>query len=598
MTNHGKWLEGAIPFGVFLALLGTYHLIFGAYFPLPNGLMGSDYSLTLAGLLDGYLWFRNNGILEVPWFSPSFCAGQPFFADPQSIFYSLPQFLAFITDPLTAAYSAILAFAALGFWGMYLLSRNVFGLSALAALAAATAFMFNGFYAHRMIVGHYGYQPFMLIPWLAWLLCRQTKTPRLFSPETGLYTIGAGLVLAYWLQGGLTTLIVPCGLSVLALAALAQLRSPVPIVTQVLLRGTGATLLSLALCASKLVASLTLMGNFARTYYSLPGISDPAGLVHFAFHALFYSSEHAYRTVTPLWQNMQWAAMPHELAFGITFIPLFVMLAGVAFAVRDRTSRPSAHKWVAWSLLVVLTVIPLALLYYSPEWNAVLKRLPLIGSTTSPNRWLCLYIAPLCLLTGIAADAPRMRRFAAAACILGIPALNALEVRDYYQQQSYDPQAILSYYRSIENGGIDPKITHIGLSVDAADRVLIDNTLFTKGYSPLFCYNPLFGYRQENYQIGHLQPGPVTSTPIPGGFNIRNPACMVYPVENGCRIWDGFKSDQLREVERFTSYRPFEFRVSPLQRAANLLTELALLLTAIALPTLFFIHRKRQHAQT
>ena len=91
-------------------------------------------------------------------------------------------------DPLTALYAAMLLFAALGFWGMYVLARRTFGLSEAASLVAATIFMFNGFYSHRLIVGHYGYQPFMLVPWLAWLLCAPSGARRTVRPECAFHT--------------------------------------------------------------------------------------------------------------------------------------------------------------------------------------------------------------------------------------------------------------------------------------------------------------------------------------------------------------------------------------------------------------------------
>ena len=95
--------------GAFLLLALAYHVVFGAYFPLPNGLMGHDYSGTLPGIMDGVLWFRNNGILSPPWFTPSFCGGQAAFADPHSGFYSVEQFLAFF-NPVERRTKFVLGF--------------------------------------------------------------------------------------------------------------------------------------------------------------------------------------------------------------------------------------------------------------------------------------------------------------------------------------------------------------------------------------------------------------------------------------------------------------------------------------------------------
>ena len=64
MTNRSSELmPPPIVVGAFVLLMVAYHGIFGAYFPLPNGLMGHDYSGTLPGFMDGFLWFRNNGFL-------------------------------------------------------------------------------------------------------------------------------------------------------------------------------------------------------------------------------------------------------------------------------------------------------------------------------------------------------------------------------------------------------------------------------------------------------------------------------------------------------------------------------------------------------
>lgn len=84
------------PVLIFLILFFIYFFIFKNFFPTHNGTVGHDFSLALTGTYDGFLWFINNGIFTPPWFTPSFCGGVPNFANPQSGYYSLPQFLGFI----------------------------------------------------------------------------------------------------------------------------------------------------------------------------------------------------------------------------------------------------------------------------------------------------------------------------------------------------------------------------------------------------------------------------------------------------------------------------------------------------------------------
>ena len=129
-------------------------------------------------LLNGYIWHRVNGIGDVPWFTPAFCGGIPYVANPQNFYYSVPQVLAFLTDPLTSVQITIAVFAAAGFCGFYLLARRCFSLSRATAVLGATLFLFNGFYIHRMIIGHFEYHSFMTLPLLAFLVLRPLPPDR------------------------------------------------------------------------------------------------------------------------------------------------------------------------------------------------------------------------------------------------------------------------------------------------------------------------------------------------------------------------------------------------------------------------------------
>jgi hypothetical protein len=581
----------------FVLLMVAYHSIFRGYYPLPDGLMGHDYALTLTSFEDGYLWFRNNGFLVPPWFTPSFCAGQPFFADPQSIFYSVPQFLTFVFNPLKAVYISVLLFAGLGFWGTYFLARRSFGLNAWAAFAAATVFMFNGFYSHRMIVGHFGYQPYMLVPLVAWLLIGGLRSPEELI-KRWMYVLSAGLLIAYWLQAGLTTLMVPAGLSVIALGSLASFRERT-LLSRMMQRGVWAVLIALTLSASKLSASLALMSHFPRDYYPLPGIADIGGLLKFVFQALFYSSEHAYQTANPLWQNMEWVAMPHELAYGITLVPLFIMLVGAWLYLRRRVLAQGGvaevrRPWLAGGILLSILFIPLAMLYYSPGWNAVLKSLPLFGSTTSPFRWLIIYIPVLAVLSAIAADARSdFSKLAAILCLVGVPGLNALENRDFYRHQDFDPMPVIRYDKAVRSGAIRPQIHAIGLPKDKSAPILDNNVMFTDGISPLICYNPLFGYGLEKYKVGQLHAGSVFELNEGGYLNFRNPACLVFPGPNHCAPWDAFREADIGQLRNFVNYRPFVFQRGSIQRIADAVTMASLFTCFAALLVLFYVVGRR-----
>lgn len=580
--------------GFFCLLLLAYHLIFRDYFPLPNGRMGHDYILTLGGFLDGFLWFRNNGFISPPWFTPSFCGGQAFFADPQSAFFSIPQFITFAASPIDAIYIAFLLFAAFGFWGMYYFARASLQLNRLPSFLAAVVFMFNGFYAHRMLIGHYGYQAFMLIPIIAQLLLRKPSSDNKQIVTSISSMVLAGLLIAYWFHSGLTTLMIPSALAVFGLACIASIRNRSSLSRSFFLRGAIAATLALCLSAAKLNANLTLMSGFTRDYYPLPGLSNPLDLLNFAFEALFYTSEHVHRTVTPLWQNIQWAAMPHELAYGLTPVPLTLCLIGAgiyALNFKRRTAAspplPTPH-WLPWIMLGLILIAPLALLYYSPTWNSILKQLPIIGSTTSPFRWLIVFIPVVSALTAIACEhLGSLRKPLILLAIVAIPVLVALEGREFYKQQDYDPTAVTNFYQTIKDGRIEPRISRIG------DFQEPDNAQLALGISPARCYNPIYGYRLEKLRTEPLIQGPISATTLSGSLNLRNPACQLFPEENRCQPWDAFSADQADMAQAFASYRPFHFEKSKRQVVSEWITAITLLvISTLACAALFL--RTRQ----
>ena len=57
-----------------------------------------------------------------------------------------------------------------------------------------------------------------------------------------------------------------------------------------------------------------------------------------------------------------------------------------------------------------------------------------------------------------------------------------------------------------------------------------------------------------------------------GYFNLKNPACYVYPTVNGCTPGDRFAVQQRAAAEAFVTYKPFPFHVPGWQKVANLLT--------------------------
>jgi hypothetical protein len=560
-------------------LLGCFHLLYGGFFPNQQGRIGHDFAFFLPAYLDGYVWLAKNGPLAVPWFTPSFCAGLPFFPDPQSGYYSLPQWLTFIVDPLKASYLTLLAFASIGYFGMYRLCRGAFLLPMSASLFAAALYFLNGFLPHRLIIGEAPFHAVTLVPWVAYWLLRPA-TSRSRSVGCGVL---AGLAGAYAVQAGMNILIIPAALSVLALILIHRLDGGSAGSAG---RVAVAIAVSLAVSASKLAAGAAFLGSMPRVEYAWPGIPSLAGVVQVAALALFAPSELTALVADTQLTNARWPVLPHEWAYQFSAAPLLALVFAACFWRSPRLPRPSASptgRLPAAVALALLLLVPLALLYYTPGLNRIYERLPIVGGSSWPMRWLVLY-APL-LPLGVAlslrrplASRPRLATAVMAATLALTLLLNFAEPREYYHEQPYDPSRVLAAYEHFAAGGAARHAIYEVGAVSRSRQELLPldrNDAFLSGESPMLCYNPIFGYRQERFRMTELRVGPVAQTNREL-LNFNNPACYLFPRENGCQPGDPFRIDQMASLKALTGYRPITFARSPLQIAADWISRLSL----------------------
>ena len=94
-----KLIENKFFVFLFLFIFIVHQYIFQNFFPNSKDLLGHDYEYFIPSFVFGKIWFSNN-FFSVPWFTPSFCCGIPFYADPQSMYYSIPQIIFLIFNPI------------------------------------------------------------------------------------------------------------------------------------------------------------------------------------------------------------------------------------------------------------------------------------------------------------------------------------------------------------------------------------------------------------------------------------------------------------------------------------------------------------------
>jgi len=550
-----------------LALAGGVYL---RYLPGPGGKLGHDYSLVLPHLLAGdYFWARN-GPSVLPWYTPAFGAGLPYYANPASSYLSLPQWLSFVMDPVHAVQCTLLASLALAFVGMWLLLRRVFALAESSALFGATLFALNGFLAARVLVGHLGFHSSALAPLLAFLLLRplpqEAQARRLRVLFDGLC---AGLCLTYTFQSGNVHGLPPLLLAVGAIACLAALagRSTQGCLPRLALAG----LVALVLCLEKLQGSLAFLSSFPRAGYPLPGARDVWVLARILFSALFLAPP------TELgnqgFVGSQFTLERHEWEFGLSLVPLVV----IALALTRGLARPKA---VPLLLLLLLLAVPFAFNLHGAQWTAFLKTIPILKSSSSFVRWFFAYVPFVAVLAALACERLRPARLPAGPALLA-SALAALlllvEDRSFYARQPYDPRAIVQAWQT----RADPPPIRSVVAAPAIDgRITLTlqrNDALVRGESQLYCYEPLFGYLLEWYPHGSVHAGDALSS-ADGKLNFHDPRLFLRPSADGRGPGAAFEVGDRAALERFLRYEPLEGSPASLTPA---LIALALLVAGV-----------------
>lgn len=509
-------------------------------------------------LLAGKYWLAQNGILLAPTFTPAFCGGVPLLANPQSIFYSLPQALASFVGPIDAFMITTVIAAFVGSGGTYVLLRRDFRASTPAALLGAVLFLFNGFLVHRMMIGHVTFHTFGLIPVAAIVLLSNRQSPTGGAVSAISAVTVTALIVAYVIYAGAVNILVPFGIAVVMIWLLhAIILEPV---RSFWFRGISGGLLGIALGAMKLAPAVAFVAAFPRPEpLHLMEFPELVGSLGKGFFAAFLTPEPGRQ----------------EFEFGIGPVPLiaivwFRFLVDPGRRLARRFRERLARSWKLVAALCGLLLIPVLINYDGPGFQPFLQALPYIGNNVRLSRWWFVYIPLAVVASAVIFDRiisdPRRRNILASGGML-VTALYAVAVdHGYYENQPYDPSEIVL---------ADTRL-RLDESVPAISAIGGDENGIAAGVSRFPCYEPMFGYQAQNF------PGELRTGRLRDGATLRNPACYIYGKANGCTPGDALPSGSAAEAA-FAAYRPFPYIVPGWQRAADAVTLAALGLVAAAL---------------
>lgn len=547
--------------------------------------VGHDFALTATHLLEGKFWIDSNGLMKglfnPPWFTASWCAGAAFYADPQAAFYSPLQWFAFFFDPFVATHLSALLFVSLGYWGCYILARSILKWDTPASVVFAILAMINSFMPLRSAVGEAGFHAFYLWPFFITALSLNSFTHTFkahFWP-----TISISVILTAWIQFGFGGLLIPGLLAcaafcfVLVLLGRASLKGG-------LLRLTLGSILAAGLNGSRLYENTSLLAQFPRNFYDLPGFSSVGDTLTAIGMSLFSPSEWTYTHVVPKMTHLTFTPYPHEWNYDFGLGSLVLIALGFVGATmllwQSFSKKLPLFNGKSLSLIQTLSVLGLILVLSLPfillldlgSLRLLIKQIPILNSAAWPMRWILVYVPLMQLL--IAASSIVIFRFLPKASkgflltamftLLWLGPIT--QPLGYYmgaEYQGYNPQmARETFTKSLASPA--PKITRVEMPTDGqlyGNR----NDVMMQGASQGACYNPIYGYRLESLpQKNRLGAGGnVLDFDNQYQTRIRNPACLIHPNENQCQPGDGFNvkdKQAIQNVKLFLDRKPIEWK--------------------------------------
>ena len=480
------------------------------------------------------------------------------------MFFSIPQLLMFFVEPQNVVLLTFVMFGALGALGMYLLCRQ-YGLSAWFSLLAACVFLFNEFYLARMLAGHFTYHVFPLIPLIAWLMVGE-------KGRRPLSLLLAGLLIAYFVHAGALNFLIPAMLSVFALLLIHFLvNQDFRVFQNYPLGGLVGFLLSL----SKITAGFAFARWFPRDGLSLGLFEGVQNTLVAVFTTFFMSPWIALDDM-----KIGYIVQQHELRFGITAVPLLIFLLGL-WRLPFLISRITVGRFVTLVLLLLLILLPLLLSVRSDWLNDILKALPYFREMSLATRWLGLLIPvfvvlPLLMFASGSEEEGRDSRVSGVVLAAGFALLllSHLFFEKTEDEHLYSPVAMNAAVASVRNGGSVPTVANIVAHEGQTSFSGVDDSFLTGG-SSLICYQALFGYGLETYPIGVLIPGSIFMQ-RGDRYNIKNPACYLFPEENSCRgTGDHFSIAQEDQAARFATNQTFNWKMPWWQQVANVVSLVA-----------------------
>ena len=434
----------------FFLILLFHQFLFQQFFPNNQGFLGHDYEQFVPNLMFGKIWFKNN-FISIPWFTPSFCCGVPFYADPQSTFYSVYQLIFIIFNPIISIKAIFLILSFFCYYGMFVLLKK-FSFGNYSSLLCASLFLFNGFFIYRSIVGHLAYLSYVFVPLYCFFLINSYE--KKFNKLNIFYLLLSSIIFANFFHSGSgpIILIIFCSIFIIILFY-ANLQNNLKIFINFFLSIFLGCLISL----SKITSSLFLLSNFPRQYPPTEFDSFQSYLINF-FNSFFLEVDQKYFNES---LNSMLSFGKHEMEYSLGIVPIISLL--LIIFLDKKYFKINLKNINFFLILVLIFLIPILFnINFLNQYNFI-SQVPIVKSTWVQFRWMSIYIIPIIFLTGLIIEnamiKQKFKNYISIFFIIILLTQNFVKDNsDYLKNASYDINDSLKFNEELERGNFKPQI--------------------------------------------------------------------------------------------------------------------------------------------
>lgn len=590
-----------------LIIFSFHQFIFLHY--LNIGSFHFDFQSVFSRLTFGKIWFLKNG-LTVPWFTPHICCGAPYYANPQSEFYSPIQFLFLFLKPLTTIKVVFFIYSLFAFIGSYLLLKKTFNLSNCASLIGSTIFLFNHYFAFHYLSGHIGWGLFSIIPIFFYVLAISFYTSNI--RQSLFFIVSSALIFAIMMHSGGSRIIIEILVSIYFLTILHLIKYKN---FKIILNITLSILIGLLISSSKIYAAWSFVDGLSRNVQPL----EFKGILSFIsnFFNFFFLSPSSQIEYLSTSANLT----IEELSLNVSIIPIFILI----LYLRNFPKITKNKLKLFLSFIIILSILILILLNFPSTYlGSLARKIPFIANDWVSIRMLAPLIIFFMIITSFMFDKIKFRN----KNIITIFFISIVIIQNLF----FDKNKLYAVFTHSETA--IEKYLNLDINKNNVDKYKIDSIItvlnkdsgydgpkqhdfFLNNESIQFCYFSIFGYelealkpivsklvfqskqtleirkdivmRDKTDKIMQVYKG----NPLfekNDTLNFINPSCYLNPEGNSCGDNYFFKKDNKQNLIDFLNYKPFEFNHSKTQSVFNYISVITLFMALIYIFYFFFFH--------